>query len=1030
MADPATPAEDAPGGTGRDGRMALVLGCFFLSGASALVYQTAWTREFAFTFGASELAVATVLAAYMGGLAGGAALGGWLAPRVRRPVLAYGALELAVGLSALAVPSALRLATALYVRVFGGASETPDVGGLATALFYAACAFAILAVPTLCMGATLPLLARHAVRDDRDLGRRIGALYAVNALGAVAGTLLAGFVLVPRFGLGPTVACAVAANLAIFLLALPLARSAAPSPAAPAFAARRGRPGLQAVLPLMLVSGVASFSYEVLWTRLLGQLLGASVYAFATMLASFLAGIALGAAFASRFATDARRSAAGLALAQATIALCALGALPVLEAAAALAGRLGLGAGAGPGLGAAIAGATLLPSTLAIGATFPFAVRIAARGAEDAGPASARVYAWNTVGAIAGALGAGFFAIPALGFASALAAAALANAGLALASAWLVAPRLARAPWLALPLAVGIAALWPETPWTVLRTTPLTLRRLEGELRYFAVGRSTTVLLLERGGAWYLTNNGLPEAAIVPRGGVPSRDPTLRWLALLPTLARPDAREIAVVGFGGGALLELLAPSVRAVDVVELEPEVIAANAAIGPERRADPLADPRIRVILNDARNALALSGKRYDAIVSQPSHPWTAGASHLYTREFFALAASRLREDGVLVQWIGPAYVDEALLRTLVATLADVLPHVRVYQARRGAGILLVASREAIALEAGFDAARAAAPAALAAAGLHRREDVIASLGLDEAGARRFAAGAPLNTDRRNYLQIRSPRLRATRGRTLLALEDVTLRPGLAPALPEGVERPALVRSLLARGFRRRALALASASPDAEERRLIRALVAEHAGESAAALAGYRQVLAARPHAVEAKAGLVRLLGAEATREGLALDPAERTVLTGMELERSARGGESTLADLDAELAAVPGGHPLALEATRLRVAWRLAAATPARGREAIALLDERAAVATPARLAERARAGAAAQDPEVLLGSAEALLGVPRVEPAVARHVLRLLQSTAAPPALAARFDEAERRLAALASAGSADAPASPE
>ena len=175
----------------------------------------------------------------------------------------------------------------------------------------------------------------------------------------------------------------------------------------------------------------------------------------------------------------------------------------------------------------------------------------------------------------------------------------------------------------------------------------------------------------------------------MPRGGGLGPDATLHWLALLPTLARPDAREVAVVGFGGGALLELVPPSVRAVDVIELEPEVLAANAAVGSERRADPLADPRMHVILNDARSALALSGKRYDAIVSQPSHPWTAGASHLYTREFFELAKSRLGDDGVLVQWIGPAYVDEELLRILVATLGDVLPHVRVYQARRNAGI-----------------------------------------------------------------------------------------------------------------------------------------------------------------------------------------------------------------------------------------------------------------------------------------------------------------------------------------------------
>src|SRR5262245_45600910 len=164
--------------------------CFLLSGFAALVYQTAWTRQFALVFGTSELAVATVLAAYMGGLA----LGAWLAerflPRVRRPVLAYAGLELGIGVSAvLLVPALLHASDFLLRSMCGGQPGPPDSAQTSVSLFYLASAFIALAVPTVLMGATLPLLARHAVRTETQIGSRIGTLYALNTAGAVAGAV-------------------------------------------------------------------------------------------------------------------------------------------------------------------------------------------------------------------------------------------------------------------------------------------------------------------------------------------------------------------------------------------------------------------------------------------------------------------------------------------------------------------------------------------------------------------------------------------------------------------------------------------------------------------------------------------------------------------------------------------------------------------------------------------------------------------------------------------------------------------------
>jgi len=372
-------------------RFALVSICFFLSGFAALIYQTVWTQRFALVFGTSELAVATVLAAYMGGLAAGAAAASRLVHKIRRPVLAYALLELGIALSALVVPTAIGAATALYVSLFGGVAQLPDAGGLAFALFYLGCSFAILLVPTALMGATLPILARQAARRASEIGPRIGLLYAINTAGAVGGTLVAGFVLLPALGLRATVWVGVAANACVFVAAALLARGAGQVEGRPAAsAAGSGSRAGRWILPVVLVSGAISFTYEVLWSRLLGHLLGGSVYGFATMLASFLAGIALGSAVASRFATDSERSARGFAWAQ--LGAAALSLLAFASANQMPALFQALVTGGAPFADAAVAAATLLPGALCIGATLPFAVRVLARSEADAAAATGRVY--------------------------------------------------------------------------------------------------------------------------------------------------------------------------------------------------------------------------------------------------------------------------------------------------------------------------------------------------------------------------------------------------------------------------------------------------------------------------------------------------------------------------------------------------------------------------------------------------------------------------------------------------------------
>jgi spermidine synthase len=193
--------------------LAGVVACFVLSGFAALLYQTAWMRQFSLVFGTSELAVAAVLSAYMGGLATGSAIAAKLVDRIHRPVLFYGLLEAGIAISALMVPWLLQLTHGLYVAVFGGKPEPVDSSGLGQSFFYLGTAFIVLMIPTSFMGATLPLLTKYVVRSDKQVGPRVGLLYATNTMGAVGGTIVAGFLLLPMLGLKGTVYVGVAVNL-------------------------------------------------------------------------------------------------------------------------------------------------------------------------------------------------------------------------------------------------------------------------------------------------------------------------------------------------------------------------------------------------------------------------------------------------------------------------------------------------------------------------------------------------------------------------------------------------------------------------------------------------------------------------------------------------------------------------------------------------------------------------------------------------------------------------------------------------
>ncbi|MEZ4332782.1 MAG: fused MFS/spermidine synthase [Myxococcota bacterium] len=976
-----------------DLRFLLLLVCFFVSGFAALLYQTAWTREFAFLFGTSELAVVAVLAAYMGGLALGAAAAARFVGRLARPVLAYGVLELGIAFGALAVPFLIRGVQSVYLGLAGGLEAPPETMALTTALFHLVGSFFVLVPCTALMGATLPLLARYAVSEDAQVGPRIGILYAVNTFGAIAGTLVAAFVLLPALGLRHTVYVGIAGNAVVFLAAAALARGLA-GMAPDDSATPAGRGGFHWILPAMLLSGAVSFLYEVLWTRLLGQVLGGSTSAFASMLSSFLLGIALGSALASRFARTRSAATTGFALAQIGSGVLAWLAFRASDHLPEVVGWVG-GSAAEPFQGAAAAGAILLPVTLCIGATFPFGVRLLARDADEAAAVSGRVYAWNTVGSIVGSIGAGFFLLPMAGLDGTAQVGIVTSLGLALATALASQPRRVVLAVVATVAIAGVALVGLPRPVNLLLHSAISGGRTAGELFYLGVGRSATVTVVEHEDGWRLLTNGLPESG-VERPEMPDlRFNETAWLSLLPTAARPGTADMLIIGLGGAKTLEAVASTVRSIDVIELEEEVVTANRLI--PRAIQPLDDPRVHLRLGDARGAMNLSDKRYDAIVSQPSHPWTSGASHLYTRDFFELVHSKLEPGGIFVQWIGAGFVNVELFGSLMAAMSDAFPFVHVYRPVPAA-MVFVASDQPIDLLESAPRALAAAPESFGRYGIHRVEDFYASWSLDTAGVRQLAAGRPLNTDDHNRLATtRLPAAERHMGRDAFdaSLEVVDV---LTPERLAEVDAVAVLRRMAWNGEGRRAHKLARRLPKAQ-RLAADGWMMFDTGPVGRAQALFRRALKTDPTLTDARDGLVASFAGDAL-DADSLSPSERTLLAASERIRAQDWAGLTA--LDDALARVGPGELLFGSAVRARVAWRFEGQDPTRAREAIALIDQLLTrERTPDHYFLRARAGALAGDPAIAWAALKQVVTNGRPRPPLVRAALDLARQLGPPP-----------------------------
>ncbi|MEL6347849.1 MAG: hypothetical protein AAFV53_32385 [Myxococcota bacterium] len=688
-----------------------------LSGAAALTCESVWLRRLALATGSAGIAATLTLAVYMAGLGIGGVIGGRV--RWRQPPAGYGVLELLAAGWAILFPLLLQLTAPLALQLEG------IVGAGVIAVL-------LLLPPALLHGATLPAAAASLERPDQVAG-----LYAVNTLGAVAGSLLAAFLFMPAAGVRGTELIAAALGAAAGIGAIQLRREAADAPPP-----RAGSGWLPAgVLLAAAVAGGGAMALEVVWSRLAALLIGGSVYGMAIVLAVFLAGVALGAEWGRRVGSRAVRP--GLA------------ALGLLALAGTLAWRFlphGLGVawtilGADGQLlsGAILMAMAMFGAPVASGVVFSACLQVSP--SMPPARAAGQVLGANTLGAVLGVSLAGLFGMPALGIRGVV---ILVSVLCVLCAAFLPMPHDQPRPPIQVAVVgalLGLALLtprWDPALYAVglynrinefVDLSPRAVERFAHDgwtLEFYEDGRTASVAIgrgTKSGNIW-LSINGKVDAST--GADMPTQQLSGRLPVAISGRADPEA---LVVGLASGVTAyEALASGASAVTVVELEPAVVRASRAFA-DVNGDLHNNPRADVRVDDARAYLARPGRPFPIIISEPSNPWLTGVSNLFTHEYWRLARGRLTDDGVFCQWLQLYTLPPQAMRSLVRTFIDVFPQSWLFESIPGADALLIA-----------------------APSLPQDLPIKPTLGPEQ--LRRLAGAAPRNTDDQPWIEFEAPR------------------------------------------------------------------------------------------------------------------------------------------------------------------------------------------------------------------------------------------------------------------------------
>ena len=830
-----------------------LLGILFLSGANGLMMEIVFRRQLLLSLGVTHYSVATVLTVFMAGLALGSFLFGRMADHSEYPIRLYGLLEIGVGLSGLLLITTFPYLDPLYskLHMILGSTGSPNI------LLKLLPASIILLIPTTLMGGTLPVIGKALANENHSAGSPLGLLYGVNTFGGVIGVIGATFFLLGTAGASLTLAIVSIVNTLIGLVALLVFGKIvriAPVDSNPDLSKLKLSEtpirvfGLDKIsLAVFFLAGFAALSLEVHWTRILAYVVGSHGYAFGIILAAFLCGIALGSTLVARFVDRLKRPALWLGSTQLLIAGTAFAASIIMFRLRGLTGWLTLQVGGSWDrfitAEMVILFALLLAPTFCMGAVFPLVMSVCVKTYQKLGQSVGKAYMLNTLGSIFGAFFAGFIFIPFWGIMRGLKL----TIGVSILSATILFLNIPRKPVVKIGALILIVLFGAIVSYSPLGYRLQYLRMGERLIFYDESSSATVSVREDEEGGRMLSVNGLDEVPVDPASLL-----TFRVLAHLPMLLHPNPLNVMVLSLGGAITTGSVArhPLVQ-IDAIELCPPVVKA-AALFESWNHGVLHDPRLQIILQDGRNHLLTTQKKYDVITADATHPWSADSWILYTREMYRLVRSRLSDEGIFCQWVPLHWMSMADFKCVLRTMRAEFPHMSLWYT--GSYVVALGSQKQVRLNLSEFAHRMQQTAIqqdLASVGIDSPESLLGLHLLTDGGIDRFVGAGPLNTDDFAYLEHSASRCfgRETTPENLAALIQARKLPEFLsadnPAEPRAEFQENLLRIFQAR------------------EKTIRGRLATYSGNLAESVADYQAALQQAP-----EDGITKILLTDALR------------------------------------------------------------------------------------------------------------------------------------------------------------------
>lgn len=688
-----------------------IYACFFLSGATAIIFEVLWSRQFVTVFGNSAYAISIVLCAYMAGLGLGGLVGGWFADRIAQRAAVYGIVQMAVAAWAMAIPTMLAWLRELVPALTALSPESLFVSTLARF----GISFGILVVPCLLMGTTLPLLVRAVTESERFIGSRIGALYCLNTLGAALGCFAAGFWMVDTIGLGRTNLVAVGVNVAIAATALALSRPVAraitlggaktlqETPDNLTLGRERQSRGV-ILLILAFMNGLAGLACEVVWIRYLA-FFGHTAYVFPTILCVYLLGIGLGGLIYGLLAGCIKRPIMALGLIEMMLAMSVIATFVI--------SAFIYTKGPPPPLklkGMALV--TVLFPTVLMGISFPLLCAVYGCQVRMLGRRTGLLVAINTAGTVVGSLLPVFVLVPMLGMQNSITLLSVIYGvmGLALLASGGRSSRglvWRTAVGFAMVLLFSVGMVSSNLCQRVFLATDFDLYK-HTEIEFYREGRTGTAVV---------TRNRLNNCKTVYINSVPQvpllycHQICFKMLGVLAPMLHTNPDEVLMICFGGGVAAGATTqiPEVKHLTIVDLESSVVEAATLLQKENNG-LLANPKTHIVIDDGRNYIMTSHRKWPVIVSDSTHPKSGDSWVLYTQEFYRLVREHLTNDGIFIEWLPTHALTIEEFKIIVRTFQSVFPHTSLWVTQgineRGyyvAYTLLVASPEPLKINVG---------------------------------------------------------------------------------------------------------------------------------------------------------------------------------------------------------------------------------------------------------------------------------------------------------------------------------------